>query len=528
MTTDEAPQLQLIDDGGELPNAEHRWVFLTNRQNLLQVLSSGLVAPAFAYEKYYEDLLRFAPAHVPLVSTPLGEELMDLVSPKDAPAQFPVAIEISSEWLQSASENILGGLEASGGEGLLFLDCLIPSTAITCVHFRSAAERDEHIARPYANVNHEAWDLRVTEGIFIEAEGAERERSLNSFLETNPAPSTDSARVNYLAADSFTGALIGLIAALPAQPEWFDALASGLMGKRLPKDCGLPPFALLKPGGGLEVKGFEELLLRAAVIEFAQAEASSWNAEEVLVAIRDRLEAAPLPEDDKVAAGRALTKMREVITLERDFEPFEQGRGSAAAKAILLALLRPEPTRLLRWDQQETGASEAVIACACALAGIAQGRTSLSIELRPPELDAAMSELAASVGLGGKPAVASAVARSDAGQIELEINGSLAFAPAGPTPLAELIGLLNPANAAVEALLNELVEAYGWHDARSIKIDLAKVSPIIIDDADGLSARISGYLSSHTEFDLKALADLVASTAISAEHAEKVRSISEP
>ena len=204
MTTDEAPQLQLIDDGGAPPNVEHRWVFLTNRQNLLQVLSSGLVAPAFAYEKYYEDLLRFAPAHVPLVSTPLGQELTDLVSPKDSPAQFPVAIEISSEWLQSANDNIVGGLEASRGERLLFLDGLIPSTAITCVHFRSAAERDEHIARPYANVNHEAWDLHVTEGIFIEAEEPKVEPG--GFLETNPTPSTDSARVNYIATDSFTGA----------------------------------------------------------------------------------------------------------------------------------------------------------------------------------------------------------------------------------------------------------------------------------------------------------------------------------
>ena len=528
MTTDEAPQLLLIDEGGAQPNAEHRWVFLTNRQNLLQVLSSGLIAPAFAYDKYYEDLLRFAPAHVPLVSTPLGHELTDLVSPKDSPAQFPVAIEISSEWLQSANKNIVGGLEAARSAGLLFLDCLIPSTAITCVHFRSAAERDEHIARPYANVNHEAWDLHITEDIFIETQGAERERILTGFLEANPEPSTDSARVNYLAADAFTGALIGLIAALPAQPEWFDALASGLMGKRMPKDCGLPPFALFKPGGGLEVKGFEEILLRAAVIEFAKAQAASWNPQEVLVAIEDTLKAASPSEKDLVAAGRALEKMRKVIALEQDFEPFEQDRGSPAAKAILLALLRPEPTRLLRWDQQETGASDAVGACACALAGIAQGRTNLPIELRPPELDAAMSELAASVGIGGKPAVASAVARSDAGRIELEINGSLAFVPAGPAPLAEIIGLLNPASAAVEALLNELVEAYGWHEARSIKIDLTKASPIVLDDAGGLSVRVSGFLKSHVEFDLKALAEMVESAAISAEHAEKIRDIGEP
>ena len=167
------------------------------------------------------------------------------------------------------------------------------------------------------------------------------------------------------------------------------------MGKRLPK-TRLPPSRCLSPAADLRSRfeGSTEPLLSVR-----SADADSWNAEEVLVAIRDRLEAAPLPEDDIVAAERALTKMREVITLERDFEPFEQDRGSAAAKAILLALLRPEPTRLLRWDPQETGASEAVIALACALAGNAQGRTSLSIGLRPPELDAAMSELAASVGL---------------------------------------------------------------------------------------------------------------------------------
>jgi len=178
--------------------------------------------------------------------------------------------------------------------------------------------------------------------------------------------------------------------------------------------------------------------------------------------------------------------------------------------------------------QLETGASDAVGACACALAGIAQGRTNLPIELRPPELDAAMSELAASVGTGGKPAVASAVARSDASRIELEINGSLAFVPAGPAPLAEIIGLLNPASAAVEALLNELVEAYGWHEARSIKIDLTKASPIVLDDAGGLSVRVSGFLKSHVEFDLEALAEMVESAAISAEHAERIRDIGEP
>ena len=48
-------------DTGTLFEGRSRLVFATNRANVLPILSSGLVRPMAAYEKYYDDLLAYCP-----------------------------------------------------------------------------------------------------------------------------------------------------------------------------------------------------------------------------------------------------------------------------------------------------------------------------------------------------------------------------------------------------------------------------------------------------------------------------------
>src|SRR5438477_3725902 len=70
-------------------------VFLTNRYNLLQILSARYIAPREAYPKYYSDLLLQSPGRIPLIRASTSKQLEDLVA-SEGEASFPVVLELDT------------------------------------------------------------------------------------------------------------------------------------------------------------------------------------------------------------------------------------------------------------------------------------------------------------------------------------------------------------------------------------------------------------------------------------------------
>src|SRR6185437_1000463 len=86
----------------------------------------------------------------------------------------------------------------------------------------------------------------------------------------------------------------------------------------------------------------------------------AWSPNEVLDAVEARVREADLADDAVDAIIRNLGRVRSIVNVEVDFEPFRQsGRALVSAKALLLVLLRPELDELLAWPEDETGADDA-------------------------------------------------------------------------------------------------------------------------------------------------------------------------
>ena len=96
----------------------------------------------------------------------------------------------------------------------------------------------------------------------------------------------------------------------------------------------------------------------------------AWSPNEVLDAVEARVREADLADDAVDAMVRNLGRVRSIVNVEVDFEPFRpSARALVSAKALLLVLLRQELDQLLAWSDDETGADDATRIVAAVLAG---------------------------------------------------------------------------------------------------------------------------------------------------------------
>jgi hypothetical protein len=126
-----------------------------------------------------------------------------------------------------------------------------------------------------------------------------------------------------------------------------------------------------------------------------------WRPLEVLSAIEEEMKREPEGGVD-VELVKSLESIRLILNNERDFKPLNTGKGLDAAKALLMALLRPDPERLLSWERAQSGADDAVWSAAASLVGALSGYRMLPASLKRTGLDNFLETSAITrLGLGG-------------------------------------------------------------------------------------------------------------------------------
>jgi hypothetical protein len=391
--SDEATLLDAEDD-----SAGPVFFFVTNRYNLLEFLSSGYVLPAVGIPKYYADLLAYAPGRVPLVRGPVGESIAAEVSRED-PMAFPVALELapSVASLISAPHLRRDGSSSSGKPDdevvALAPAGLLTLSAVVRIHFRTQDELEEHRAREYENVRTENVELEASPRLFSgEAIGADR---LKEFLEA--LEPVDAVTADFLdGLDRLNGARAMLVAAAAPRVDTLRAVAALLAGKA-PNGDEVPSWvhsAVLDQPPQTTTAG-RRLFAAATEILRQEDRAAAWRPLEVLGRIEDSLSSTKMSKKDEGEISRNLRPIGAILRNERDFKPFGPDSGLASAKALLLALLRPDPVRLLGWDRRETGADDSVLLGAAVLVGLLRGHKKLPLDKRSVGLDRLLAELAA-------------------------------------------------------------------------------------------------------------------------------------
>ncbi|WP_162799302.1 hypothetical protein [Nocardioides sp. 616] len=349
--------------------------FLTNRMNLNGILSTRLVAPRESFQKYYADLLQETPGWVPLLRhAPTSAQIEAVTTERGAGA--PIIVEFPLD--------VAGKVKTDAP--VVFVPAVALSDALA-IHLPSERDLREHLARGYGNVHAHDELLHVTPALFMHEAAVP-----TTFSAPSPAPAVDwrgldriRGAINAAVASATSGEQLALVAALlgaskvpasarvPSWLQWLDLDDHASPDVRPRPDSAQPDHV-----------GF-----RAAYDVLGDRDVTEvWSPNEVLDAVEARVRDAGLADDAADALVRNFGRVRSIVNVEVDFEPFRpSARALVSAKALLLVLLRQDLDQLLAWSDEETGADDATRIVAAVLAGRLRGLSRESAELRSLELD---------------------------------------------------------------------------------------------------------------------------------------------
>jgi hypothetical protein len=487
-------------------------VYLTNRSNLREILSSAAVAPKQAFDKYYRDLLEPANGRLVLIRAPIHPSLAAFVA-EEGTNNFPVLLVLDEEKLTlSAAPALEDSAWAPTG--------LIGLRAVVSVYFRTDEDLREHRAREYDNVRSDV-PMEVRPACF-ESGSLHLERLLDWLGQLPPAetPTGEALRE----ADKIAGARALAVAAAPSDRLVLKSLAAVLAGPSRAKTT--PP---KKPDPGLSVPWlYAELAGRDAAAKAAPAESDAlvYAAALSAFAAADPAKTSPLSIIDEIEStvrdgegfgdeergrlARAFEAMRALLRNERQFEGFRSSDGDVALQAVLAVVLRPDPKRLLSWDMADLGASNDVRTAAAGLVGMMFGRRLLPVSMRTRVLDQLLSEEMAaeltSPEAASRPERPKLRVREDKRTGRLEIMWGretvVEKAPVHQSVVERIKRGRLPASALAAASL-ELCRLMGWED--SVLTELAGKGAVIDEASGQIRVRMEGFPTLDHHVDRKQL-----------------------
>lgn len=416
---------------GSLFAGEHRLIFATNRANVLSVLSSGLIRPRAAYDKYYDDLLALCPGHIPLFRRSFPRSLVPLLSGSEA-GLFPVLVEIDPQRLSPAGKGARArsesatNSETAGHSEQLPCDLVsspIPAAAITRLCFLSQENLDDFQARDFENVPASVPLAVDTSAV---AEGGPAPDQFKSVLQ-GITPASGSAD-DFRRLDAAMGAMAMLSLLLPPQKAWLDGVAAAATFPNTAKspEGGAPNWLtslvgriMLREPATKEGLGTDDRLMAAAIsVLRAMSPRDGWV--EAKVASDIAAEAMAGGESNQTTE---IENWRDVVVAvakaDKQMGALDDS-GSFVRRGLMLLVLRCQPDRIVRARETPLKPGPQVTAVAGMLSGLFYGYSRLPKDVKaqacPVDL---LSRLAvtwwSSVdGQARKTAVTTSVRREDA------------------------------------------------------------------------------------------------------------------
>jgi hypothetical protein len=399
---------RILKTSNHLFESRPRLVFATNRANVLPILSSGLIRPIAAYEKYYDDLLSYCPGLIPLWPSGVPASVVPLLSSGE-PGLFPVLVELDPKLIMSDPHlslsldcEVMGTNVAPPSSGVLchLMSAPIPLAAVKSLHFTAADHRDDFEARDFGNVL-ALPPLQVSASAFV-SQGPESSLLTNAL---RAVKFTAAGAREFRNLDSAMGAVAMLALLLPSSKIWLDGLASTLSYPRpgqslpdtLPSWLGSLVSLIMSSKLPDDPDRSTDLRLMHAAIDLLRSSSprDGWVEAKIVAEIASRA---------SVGAGPAVVKDIEswkdvVISIaraEKQAGPLDDN-GSVVRRGLLLLVLRCTPERIVQAVDTPLRPGPKVTAVAALLSGLFHGYSRLSRDLKSrscsPEL---LSRLATS------------------------------------------------------------------------------------------------------------------------------------
>lgn len=345
-----------------------RWYVPTTRNNVVGMLTAGMVMPARGLTKYYEDLLSLAPSRVVLSSLGARRDWFDLgdEARRESPALIEVEVTPSGEALGDGSARVAAPA------------AIIPASKVRAVHFATEGDATEFVARRYDNFVPDRALVAVSSELF-NVDQLPDIAHLGRWLEELPESQHPTA-AGIGEADSLGGAILMLIAVPASSPDELrsraavlDRLLSAAHGRAM---VDIVTDALAVPEWLSADVEADKALLRSAVSVLARlSPAPHLGARRVIADVIREVEG-----DDELVATN-LSRVDSILRAESDLRPMTQTAGLRSAKALLLFLLRPSPEEVVTWAD-EMGDDPLAVAGAAVLAGMTAGGRRVPATLR--------------------------------------------------------------------------------------------------------------------------------------------------
>lgn len=362
---------------------------LTNRANVLSMLSCGLLRPLDGYEKYYRDILELCPGRLTVWCGPVPVNVPSLVSdPEDR--LFPVILELDGTMIRGNSIRAIDrnlqpcetDLPADAARIMCILPgCVIPVCAVKAIHFQAEQESEDFKARTFDNIDFGKIPSRITPMLFKGPEVVPE--NFLSIMKNIPAgPLTDSRLFRRV--DAAGGAIVMLAAALPEEESWVHLLRS-VIGGTSEQDVlrgvsgtpgllsGLVPVILGESDEtGSSSPAEYSLIGEALKILAGKSPKEGIVPDEFIRQVsRVGLDKRPSKENRRDIENWQKVSLA-VAKNEREAPPLTD-QEKIGMRALLLFALRPETGRILQSRSSGLKVGEKVIAVAATLAGSFSG-----------------------------------------------------------------------------------------------------------------------------------------------------------
>ena len=446
---------QLFPGPTSAPPALRQAFVVTNRSNIVDFLSAGLLRPRAAMTKYYPDTLELADRSVPVILGPPSEELVELATKR--PTQFPVLVEVDPDAVRPTDDDRVGYLTVET------LDRVVR------VLVESDDDRDELTARRFDNVDWSRIDILVSPDLFRggTVTGPEVRAAITSQSEA-------CVERDYELEDRLGGARLLLLQAAPRDPVRLEHVARLVFEPALPrgrkKTSAIADWLRLdetladyKP---VKSAGYDERLFRAAAATcLTLRREDSWDGVRLVDEI-DRLLVADtaLRAGDRKRWAAAAERIRSIVDARRTFQGFRSAEYTTET-AVLLAALRGGIDDVLAWGEEAIGGDRWSPAVAALLIGLVHGRTAAGSSLRDRPLDEILATIERD-RLLGNPADRSVEVAAEGDGLSVEVDGSRMLSVEQATASTiEMVRRLDFDDQSTIGRLLEIASAQGWDDA---------------------------------------------------------------
>ena len=363
-----------------------RWYLPTTRNNVIGMVSQGLLTPSAYLPKYFADIQEKADGRL-LITRDGTRADWSAVSETDG-GDLPALLEIDIE--MPASVEI-------GPGGTVAIIGLVPASRVVAVHFANQVGADEFQARNYDNFRPDQLVTHVSPDLF-EREVLPTLEEVTAWLAGLQAPDAPSPQ-EVVAASSLAGAIL-TVAALQAwdldelrgRSSILRALATSSPQSSVPE---IVISALTDADSGwLSNDDAEDIqLLRAALTVLAPlAPTTKVGARRVISDVFSEVGVSDADGTGTIESN--LRKVRSVLRSDSKLRPFTRESGLRAAKSLLLFLLRPAPQDVVTWATDMPGDPWALTGAAT-LSGLVAGAHGIPSEMRTPQLDRLAGEVQA-------------------------------------------------------------------------------------------------------------------------------------